>query len=224
MTDTIVQNGFDSGIKSTVEINDDISSENGSVSGDSGYMTIVTDIDSGNGIQLYGEGQPSVDLIVDHNPVVAVFRGQQIESDDINIETNYNISLTGVSIGGSISDIQVPVEILYASMDVGKTFVLGQIPEIPKISLDSSIKLGVKLYSYDNKLLNPSTFSSAYFTFDDTLLMQANIDPVSSLLYVLATPTDLSVFVRNKIYDMRVHTVDKSGYPSIVLTQKVRFI
>lgn len=190
-----------------------------------GYILITgadESVSSGSSVSVQGI-QPR-DITISHHAWTDIFEGIQVEHDDIIISNTATVVLTGVSLGGTISDVNVPCEIYAASMRVGYEFVKGQITEISQISLDSSIKLGVKLYSCDNTLLNVSTFTSAYLTFDDVLLLPANIDPISNLIYVIATPSDLSVLQRNKIYDMRVHVTDKSDNPSIVLVRKLRFI
>lgn len=164
------------------------------------------------------------DITVDAHPVVAVFRGEQVESSDIIVSSSKTVTLTGVSFGGTVSDVGVPCLIFTASVVLGREFIKGQITEIPEISLDSSTKLGVKLYSCDNKLLNPTSFTTAYFTFDDTLSIAANIDPVESSIYSVIRPENYVGIIRNKTYDVKLHTVDKSGNLAIVLTRKLRFI
>lgn len=189
-----------------------------------GIIIYAPNISVSNGGQVHFTGQKPEDINVSHPTVVSVFRGIQKESSDINVSSGINLVLTGTANGGTVSDVAIPCLTFYSSMVAGRCFVKGQIEEIPEISLDSSIKLGVKLYSCDNTLFNPTSFTSAYFTFDDSLQLPANIDPVNSLTYVIATPTDLAVLTRNKVYDVRLHAVDKSGNPSIVLTRKLRFI
>lgn len=184
----------------------------------------VPQVKNSTGAQTHLVGQKPEDILVKHRPVVALFRGKQVERGNIGISTGATLILTGVANGGTMPDVSVPCQVFYGSLVPGKCFVKGQIEEIPEISLDSSIRLGVKLYSCDNTLLNPTSFTSAYFTFDDELQLPANIDPVSSIIYVVARPADLSVLKRKKIYDMRLHAVDKQGNPSILLTRKLRFV
>lgn len=178
----------------------------------------------GAGANVHVDGQKPADITIGYRFVTSVFRGIQMEEDDVVIENPATITLTGVSVGGTMPDVAMPCLIFHESMVEGKEFVKGQITEIPEISLDSSIKLGVKLYSCDNTLLNPTTFASAYFTFDDELLLLANLDPVKSLIDIVASPSDLAILMRKKVYVMNVHVVDKQGNPSIVLTRKLRFI
>lgn len=181
-------------------------------------------ISTRNGSSVHIGGQRPADISVRYRAVTSVFRGIQIERSDIIIDNPATITLTGTAFGGTLHDVATPCLTFYASMVPGREFVKGQFTEIPEISLDSSIRLGVKLYSCDNILLNPTTFASAYFTFDDELQLFANIDPVESIIYLLATPADLLILMRKKVYDVRLHVVDKQGNPSIVLTRKLRFI
>lgn len=176
------------------------------------------------GANVQVSGQKPADIVVGYRFVTSVFRGIQMEEDDVVIENPATITLTGVAVGGTMPDVAMPCLVFHQSMAEGREFVKGQITEIPEISLDSSIKLGVKLYSCDNTLLNPTTFASAYFTFDDELFLRANLDPVKSLIDVVASPNDLAILMRKKVYVMNVHVVDKDGNPSIVLTRKLRFI
>ena len=164
------------------------------------------------------------EIVVHNNNVVEVFTGIQHEYGDVIISNSATIHLTGVSFGGTIENVEVPCKIFYTSMVPGRNFVKGQITEIPEIYLDSSIKIGVKLYSCSNNLINATSFTSAKFTFDDVLEFPANIDPVSNLIYIIAVPEDLILLSGNKIYDMRLHVVDRSGNPSVVLKQKIRFV
>ncbi len=176
------------------------------------------------GATVQVHGQMPADISIGYRAVSSVFRGVQMEKDDIVIENPVRIILTGVSQGGSMQDVATPCIVFHQSIVAGKEFVKGQIEEIREISLDSSIQLGVKLYSCDNALINPTTFASAYFTFDDELLLNANLDPVKSLIDVVATPVDLAILMRKKVYECRLHVVDKQGNSSIVLTRKLRFI
>lgn len=189
-----------------------------------GIEVYAPDISISHGGSVSVGGQKPEDILVFARPVAAVFRGMQIERSDITVQNDVNIMLTGVAVGGTIPDTSVPCIIFAASLVPGRCFVKGQVEDIPEISLDSSIELGVKLYSCDNTLLSPTTFTSAYFTFDDELQIYANLDTVTGLISALVTPADFSVLKRKKVYDMRLHAVDKQGNPSILLTRKLRFI
>lgn len=181
-------------------------------------------ISTRNGSSAHVGGQKPADILVSYRGVTSVFRGMQVEKSSIIVENPATVVLTGTAFGGTIPDVATPYLLFPASIVPGREFVKGQFVDIPHISLDSSIRLGVKLYSYDNTLLNPTTFTSAYFTFDDDLQLFANIDPEESTFNVLAAPADMAGLARKKVYDMSLHVVDKQGNPSIVLTRKLRFI
>lgn len=175
------------------------------------------------GLSVNLQGIKPEDIHVANRMVTSVFRGIQIEKDDVVIENPVTITLTGVKEGGNLPDIDVTL--LYdQSIVQGREFVKGQITEIPEISLDSYTKLGVKLYSCDNTLLNPAIFASAYFTIGDEVLILANIDAVKSIIDATVSPDTISGLTARRVYDMNLHVVDKQGNPSIVLTRKLRFI
>lgn len=177
----------------------------------------------GSGSSISVSGIKPEDINVSYRMVTSVFRGIQEESDDISVENTCSIELTGVKEGGNLPDIDVNL-LYYASIVQGRDFVKGQIEEIPQISLDSYIKLGVKLYSCDNTLLNPTTFASAHFTIGDEVLIVAQLDYVNSVIQATVSPETLSVLKSRSVYDLNLHVVDKQGNPSIVLTRKLRFI
>lgn len=175
------------------------------------------------GVSVNLQGIKPEDIHVSNRMVTSVFRGIQIEKDSVVIENTVTIELTGVKEGGNLPSIDTTL--LYdQSIVQGRDFVKGQITEIPEISLDSNVQLGVKLYSYDNTLLNPTTFASAYFTIGDEVLVFAKINPVKSIIETILSPDTLSVLHGRRVYDMNLHVVDKQGNPSIVLTRKLRFI
>ena len=180
-------------------------------------------IETRTSVSVKVQGLKPEDIHVSNRMVTSVFRGIQIEKDNLVIENTVTIELTGVKEGGNLPDIDVTL--LYdQSIVQGREFVKGQITEIPEISLDSYVQLGVKLYSYDNTLLNPSSFASAYFTIGEEALILAKIDPVKSNITAILSPDTLSVLKSRRNYDMNLHVVDKEGNPSIVLTRKLRFI
>lgn len=162
------------------------------------------------------------DIMISHRVVTSLFRGTQVESEDIIIHNPAESVLTGTSLGGSMTDVGVPFYIFYVSMDVSKEFVNGQIQEIPQISLDSSIIFGVKLYSSENTLVNPNTFVSASFTFDD-MEFPANLDAKRGVISLLMNPDDMLPMFSG-MYSVSLHVVDKAGNPSILFNRNVRFI
>ncbi|QFP93872.1 hypothetical protein [Pectobacterium phage Wc4-1] len=181
------------------------------------------DIINSSGSEGNERGMKPVDISVSSGETISVFRGIQEESEDIQSSFGCSVMLTGTAINGIIQDITVPTIITDTSIVVGREFVKGLFSEIPNISLDSSIQLGVRLYSYDNKLLNVLSFTSAYFTLDGELTLYASLDSVNNIIHTVAKPSELQDLVRGKVYNMYVHTVDKAGYPSIVLSRKLRF-
>lgn len=169
-------------------------------------------------------GQKAEDISIDHKTVTAVFRGIQVEKETIFINNSATIVLTGVAIGGNLPDVANSSIILYGSIVPGREFIKNQIAEIPEISLDSYTRLGVKLYSYDNTLLNPSQYASAYFTFNDDLQIEAQINSVDSRIDLLVTPAESALLDRKRVYDAKLHVVDENGDHFPILTRKLRFI
>lgn len=189
-----------------------------------GHISVnVPSVEARTGFSVNIQGIKPEDIHISNRMVTSVFRGIQVEKDNVVVENTVTIELTGVKEGGNLPSIDMTL--LYdQSLVQGREFVKGQITEIPEISLDSYVQLGVKLYSYDNTLLNPSTFASAYFTIGDEALIFAKIDPVKSIIETTLSPDTLSVLTGRRVYDMNLHVVDKQGNPSIVLTRKLRFI
>lgn len=93
-------------------------------------VVLTGDIVCSTGARIQLIGQKPVDLVISHHASTGLFRGEQVEQDDIIVSNGFNIVLTGTSQGGTITDVAVPCKIYQASTVPNRCFVLGKIEEI----------------------------------------------------------------------------------------------
>lgn len=197
-------------------------------------QTAVT-VDGGDLLVLNGAkaeivGRKASDISISVGNRVYDFRGKEVYYGDVNISVKTEVDLEGRAGAGAVEPTAVACCMFDASLRADYDFVQGQSYEVVKLPLDSSVRLGVKLYSCDNKRVDvASAIQTATISFLDAtengaLNIPLTIDTVHNTLYTILEPSTQTLFTKGKVMDVQFKIVDMNNNASIILQRKVRFL